>query len=57
MAGEEKISLTQKELLEIQNPMWACFGQYGKKGCDLKCSKSTHLLCRKVTLFLSRGDP
>lgn len=50
----ERITLTPKELREVIRPKWDCFGRYDQKGCGLKCSKHTHLLCRKVTLFLRR---
>lgn len=48
------ISLTAKELFEVRFPKWACFGRFNQEGCGLKCARSTHLLCRKVNLFLGR---
>ena len=55
MAGQEKISLTAEELRGAIYRKWACFARYGGIGCGLKCSRPTHLLCRKVTLFLRGG--
>lgn len=54
MSEQEKISLTRKELLEVRYPSWVCLGRYNQEGCDPKCSVSTFLFCRKVTLFLGR---
>ncbi len=53
---KEKIHLSAKELREVIYRKWACFARYGGPGCDLKCERSTHLLCRKVTLFLRREE-
>jgi hypothetical protein len=50
----EKISLTRRQLQEVTNPLWRCFGKYDQVGCGLECSQHTHRLCRKVTLFLRR---
>ena len=52
----EKISLTKRQLQEVRNPMWACFGKYDQVGCGLECSQATHRLCRKVTRFLRRAE-
>ena len=51
----EKISLTRRQLQEVINPLWRCFGKYDQVGCGLECSKRTHVFCRKVTRFLKEA--